>query len=185
MLCRFSDCIAFRALSRDILTGIAVDITILTTSEEVRNERCCELMALVGLLEDNARIAKMSATMLHYLGHEVTVYAHARDCFQALLIPDATVDRQPVPEANALYRLPVEVLILDLHLPDIDGVEVLWRLRSHPHTRSLPLIFCTAATPAEIARARRIAPHARLVTKPFKIQTLTSAINNALVTAST
>ena len=142
-------------------------------------------MALVGLLEDNARIAKMSATMLHYLGHEVIVYAHARDCFQAFAISEATIDGQhSVSEANAAFHLPVEVLILDLHLPDIDGVEVLRRLRAHAHTRSLPLIFCTAATSLEIARAILIAPNASVVTKPFKIQTLTSAITNALLTTS-
>ncbi|MBV9229258.1 MAG: response regulator [Chloroflexi bacterium] len=76
--------------------------------------------------------------------------------------------------------LPVEVLILDLHLPDIDGIEVLRHLQAHPHTQSLPLIFCTAAADAEIARALSIAPRASLVEKPFKLQTLISAISSVL-----
>ena len=142
-------------------------------------------MARVGLLEDNARIAKMSATMLHYFGHEVIVYPHARDCFQALAISEAADDGQrSAAAANAAFHLPVEVLILDLHLPDIDGVEVLLRLRAHDHTRSLPLVFCTAATSLEIARAMLIAPHASVVTKPFSLQALTSAITNALLATS-
>jgi CheY-like chemotaxis protein len=140
-------------------------------------------MAQVGLLEDNARIAKLCATMLHYLGHEVTVYEHARDCLQALAAQDISPGERPVSqsqETSPRSHLPIEVLILDLHMPDIDGVEVLRRLRSHPHTKSLPLIFCTAATAAEIARALSIAPNAALVSKPFKLQALTSAVNNAL-----
>jgi len=77
--------------------------------------------------------------------------------------------------------LPVEILILDLSLPDINGIEVLHYLTTHPHTRSLPLIVCTAAI-NEIEKARRIAPHAGIVEKPFKLETLVSAIASALKT---
>jgi CheY-like chemotaxis protein len=79
--------------------------------------------------------------------------------------------------------LPVEVLILDLSLPDINGIEVLRYLTTHPHTQSLPLIVCTASTGSDIAKARLIAPHAGIVEKPFKLQTLVSAISTALETA--
>jgi CheY-like chemotaxis protein len=76
--------------------------------------------------------------------------------------------------------LPVEVLILDLHLPDMNGFELLHHLQTHPNTRSLPLIFCTAATENEVNQALSIAPRAWVVWKPFKLQALTSAINEAL-----
>jgi CheY-like chemotaxis protein len=140
-------------------------------------------MAEVGLLEDNTRIAKLCATMLQYAGHCVTIYEHPYECLSALLPPSTTHDRGKSPPSDSITSpsLPVDVLILDLHLPDIDGIEVMCRLSSHPHTQSLPLIFCTAATPAEIARALRIAPHATLVEKPFKMQSLTSAVEKALV----
>lgn len=144
-------------------------------------------MAQVGLLEDNIRIAKMCVTMLQFLGHEVTLYEQARACLQALAILDATTGQQEVaPSQEVLLpsRLPFDVLILDLHLSDIDGVEVLQRLRSHPHTQSLPLIVCTAATSAEIARALHIVPDAVLVSKPFHLQTLTDAISDALAAVS-
>ena len=139
-------------------------------------------MAQVGLLEDNIRIAKLCATMLHYAGHEVTIYECAQQCLQALLaggkVPDSM---QPMHNDRSL---PVEVLILDLHLPDIDGIEVLRHLQAHPRTQSLPLIFCTAATDAEIARALSIVPRASLVEKPFKLQTLISAISSVLKPSS-
>jgi CheY-like chemotaxis protein len=138
-------------------------------------------MALVGLLEDNARIAKLCATMLHYAGHQVTIYEHPQECLQALLparkVPESMQSLQDVLNDRSL---PVEVLILDLHLPDIDGVEVLRHLQAHPRTQSLPLIFCTAAAEPEIARALSIAPRASLVEKPFKLQTLISAISAVL-----
>ena len=142
------------------------------------------IMAQIGLLEDNDRVAKLCATMLNFAGHQVTVYAHPKECLHALF--STSMAPNDIPEAQASLHasnLPVEVLILDLHLPDITGLEVLHHLQAHPHTRSLPLIFCTAATDTEVAHALRIAPRARLVSKPFKLQTLVSAISKVLQTA--
>ncbi len=138
-------------------------------------------MAQIGLLEDNARIAHLCATILQYAGHQVIVYKHPRECLQALL-PQAVHenDNLPVSSPASPPPLPVEVLILDLNLPDMGGVDVLQSLCAHPQTRLLPLIFCTAATPSEIMRALRIAPQARLVEKPFTFQELISAITHAL-----
>jgi CheY-like chemotaxis protein len=136
-------------------------------------------MAQVGLLEDNARIAKLCATMLQYAGHHVIIYEHPRECLNDLLL--GVVSRQSFafsPVATKL--LPVDVLILDLHLPDMTGIEVLYSLRAHQRTQSLPLIFCTAATSTEVARALSIAPQACLIEKPFTFQELISAIANAL-----
>lgn len=138
-------------------------------------------MALVGLLEDNTRIAKLCATMLHYAGHQVTVYTYARECLDALL-PLVSCQEGPTCRCLSLFPppLPVDVLILDLHLPDIDGVEVVESLCSHPLTQTLPLILCTAANTAEISRVLRVAPQAGFIEKPFTFEQLTSAIHRAL-----
>lgn len=140
-------------------------------------------MARVGLLEDNSRIAKLCVTMLNLAGHEVIVYEHADECLDALLRVEIPYNdlgcTQPFKASGGPY-LPVEVLILDLHLPDINGFEVLRHLQSHPNTQSLPLIFCTAATDTEVRQALSIAPRAYVVWKPFKLQTLTSAIAEVL-----
>src|SRR5690349_15562831 len=113
-------------------------------------------MAHVGLLEDNIRIAKLSATMLRYAGHRVTVYNHPRACLQALLpefevesleslssaalpshtsVPTASAAPAPISaRSTRVTLLPVDVLIMDLHLPDITGIDVLRILRNHTHT---------------------------------------------------
>ena|SRR5437660_7235439 len=137
-------------------------------------------MAQIGLLEDNARIAHLCATILQYAGHQVTVYKHPHECLQDLLPQTVHENNNPPLSPPTLPPLPVEVLILDLNLPDIGGVEVLQSLCSHPQTRFLPLIFCTAATPSEIMRALRIAPQACLVEKPFTFEELISAITHVL-----
>jgi DNA-binding response OmpR family regulator len=134
-------------------------------------------MARVGLLEDNVRIAKLCAMMLCYAGHEVSIYEHPRDCLCALQLSGTLSADHGY---SALTSLPIDVLILDLHLPDITGLEIIRLLRSQPLTRSMPLIFCTAATPSEISKAMRLAPTADFLEKPFSYRTLVSAITHAL-----
>lgn len=140
-------------------------------------------MARVGLLEDNSRIARLCITMLNLAGHEVTLYDHAEDCLNALFAVKAKKDAHgmyPSQESLRTSSLPMEVLILDLHLPDMNGLDFLHHLQSHPTTQSLPLIFCTAATDSEVRQALHIAPRACVVEKPFKLQALTSAIAEVL-----
>jgi CheY-like chemotaxis protein len=142
-------------------------------------------MACIGLLEDNSRIAKLCITMLNLAGHEVILYEHAEECLNALFAVPTGYKTKGVrlfqePMKTSRSNLPVEVLILDLHLPDMNGFELLHHLLAHPNTRSLPLIFCTAATENEVKQALSIAPRAWVVWKPFKLQTLTSAISEAL-----
>ncbi len=138
-------------------------------------------MARVGLLEDNIRISKLCATMLNYIGHDVMVYATANECLSALDVLDQPLARV-FPRKGIVDSglLPIDVLILDLHLPSMTGLELLTILRSCTRTRSLPLIFCTAATGLEIAQAFAIAPNATLVEKPFRLQALVSAISEVI-----
>lgn len=138
------------------------------------------IMARIGLLEDNARIAKLCATFLQLAGHHVTLYEQSRHCLQALLPTNYNGNNVPFQRLPLPSALPVDVLILDLSLPDISGFEVMWHLQSHPITRQLPLILCTAAPSSELARALSIAPQARVVTKPFKLDSLVSAISVSL-----
>lgn len=137
-------------------------------------------MAHVGLLEDNPVLAKLAATMLNLTGHQVTVYEHPRDFLHALSLahPLHSLPSDTLPGKDAM--LPVELLILDLHLPDIGGFQILELLQNNQHTRLLPLIFLTAATQHEIDYALHLAPQAYLIEKPFKMETLLSAVSRIL-----
>lgn len=139
-------------------------------------------MARVGLLEDNPVIARLAATMLNYTGHQVTIYEHPRDCLNALSLTKTNLRNNlpPLHVPDEEIMLPVELLILDLHLPDIGGFQILELIQSNQHTRSLPLIFCTAATAREIDYALRLAPQAYLIEKPFKMETLLAAVSRIL-----
>ncbi|MBX5451262.1 response regulator [Thermogemmatispora sp.] len=136
-------------------------------------------MAQVGLLEDNPRIAKLCATFLDFAGHRVVHYRHPRECLEALRVEKPAAEKAAVSEVDgqASEALPIDILILDLYMPDMPGEDVLRQLRAHPRTRNLPLILCTAAPASEIEQAKSIAPRAIVVEKPFKLQTLTAAID--------
>jgi CheY-like chemotaxis protein len=73
-----------------------------------------------------------------------------------------------------------DLILLDLHLPDLSGEEVLRRLWSDPATRSLPVAVLSAdATPAQ--RHRLLASGAvAYLTKPLKLASLLELIDQQL-----
>ncbi|MGB8347609.1 MAG: response regulator [Ktedonobacteraceae bacterium] len=140
-------------------------------------------MAHIGLLEDNANIADLCAKFLGLSGHCVTIYSTPEQCLRALFPADfRQTDMFPgfVEAPLPVCRLPFELLILDLGLPQVDGVDILRYLITHPRTRTLPIVLFTAASQHEVLRAQQVAPHIGIVEKPFKIQTLSAAITRAL-----
>lgn len=62
-----------------------------------------------------------------------------------------------------------DVILLDLHLPDLAGDEVLRRLRGDPRTADLPIVIVSAdATPSSVERLRVLGADAYL-TKPLDV----------------
>ena len=73
-----------------------------------------------------------------------------------------------------------DLVLLDLHLPDLAGDEVLIRLKAEPATREIPVIVLSAdASPGQIRRQRE-AGAAAYVTKPIDVQKLLAVIEHCL-----
>jgi CheY-like chemotaxis protein len=53
-------------------------------------------------------------------------------------------------QADAGLQLPI-VVVLDIHLPKVDGMEVLRRLRQDPRTQRLPVVMLTSSDPDDRA----------------------------------
>ena len=77
-----------------------------------------------------------------------------------------------------LHKL--DLVLLDLHLPDIDGVDVLRQIQSNPETHELPVVILSAdATQNQIDRMLALGANEYL-TKPIDIAKLMSIINSAV-----
>ncbi len=74
-----------------------------------------------------------------------------------------------------------QLVILDIHMPGVDGVQVFRLLRADPATLHIPVIFLTANAPV---LAQRLPDYqrmgARLLPKPFAIEDLLSAVDAML-----
>ena len=73
-----------------------------------------------------------------------------------------------------------DLILLDVMMPDMDGIEVCQRLQGREDTRSIPIIFITSYEDDEV-RARALNTGAvDYFLKPFDDEDLLNAINAAL-----
>jgi len=79
-------------------------------------------------------------------------------------------------------RRPPDLILLDLHLPDVGGDEVLRRLRATEATRDVPVVMLSAdATHGQ--RERLLAAGAQsYLTKPIGVAALLAAVDEILGT---
>jgi two-component system cell cycle response regulator DivK len=83
-------------------------------------------VAGVLVVEDNDKNRKLVRDLLHFRGVEVIEATTGEAGFQA------AVDHCP------------DLVVMDVQLPDTDGVAVLGRLRADGRTRSIPVVAVTA-----------------------------------------
>jgi CheY-like chemotaxis protein len=77
-----------------------------------------------------------------------------------------------------------EVILLDINLPDISGYDVLRILRQDPALVSIPVIALSSnAFPKDIAKGLQ-AGFFRYLTKPYRINELMTALDDALHVAA-
>ena len=71
------------------------------------------------------------------------------------------------------------LVLLDLHLPDIGGEEVLRRLRSDAATAAIPVVVLSADSSPEQARRLRAMGASAYLTKPVDVRELLRVLNDA------
>ncbi len=75
-------------------------------------------------------------------------------------------------------RLQPDAVTLDLGLPDVDGREVLRRLKEDPRTRSIPVVVISAFVEDLTDVERGFA--SQIIVKPFDVETLLGGVGKAL-----
>lgn len=85
-------------------------------------------------------------------------------------------------EINAEVNKPIlpDLILLDIVLPDADGMQILTRFRAHPKFARMPVIMMTGKADVADVKAGLAAGADGYVTKPFKMSALVAAVNMTL-----
>ena len=119
-------------------------------------------MALIYILEDDRNIREFEEIALKNADYEVVSFETAAEFRKRL--------KERVPD----------LLLLDLMLPDADGLRLVTQLRQNVMTMSLPVIMVTAKT-TEIDKVRGLDSGADdYLTKPFSVMELISRVKALL-----
>lgn len=85
--------------------------------------------------------------------------------------------------AQALQQLEAwlpDLVLIDMNLPDMNGLELLTRLRSDPRLQALPCVMLSADDQAEQIRAARAAGFSDYWVKPIDVPRLVDALQARL-----
>lgn len=119
-------------------------------------------MAVIYVVEDDKNIREIEMIALKNSGYEVAEFEYAEPFFEAL--------KKKVPD----------LLLLDIMLPDADGLEVVKKIRDDASVSRLPIILVTAKT-TEIDKVKGLDTGADdYLTKPFGIMELISRVKALL-----
>jgi two-component system chemotaxis response regulator CheY len=104
-----------------------------------------------------------------------------------LAFPNQTNDLEPAENGRSAMKLlaassePFDAVLLDLRMPDMDGVEFLRALRRQPVHRRTPVVLTTAESDdSELMEQARTLGVAAIVKKPWSPQELRSVVQQVI-----
>jgi len=90
-----------------------------------------------------------------------------------VLLADNAVDA-----LSAIYHQPIEILLLDVSMPGVHGLELCRTIRSLPQFHHLPIIMLTARDGVFDKVQGRIAGATEYLTKPFDVEQLRQVVGS-------
>jgi len=120
----------------------------------------------IAIVEDEEETATMLAEMMRFSGYAVQVYHGAQTALAAF------------------QRHRPDLVILDIMMPDISGLEVLRYIRRDPNLHTLPVVILSAkSTPDAIEEGLQAGAN-RYLTKPVTFSELRKTVEEVLAAAS-
>lgn len=113
------------------------------------------------IVDDNKETVKLYSALLELEGFQ-TIPAY--DGYQALEI---------------LKNQTIDVVLLDIMMPEIDGIEVCRQIKSHPKTEGISIVMVTALSDPENKEQALKAGANGYLTKPVMVDDLINAIHAA------
>lgn len=130
-------------------------------AEERKLEKGEQIHVLV--IEDDPHLAKLLRMFLNM--HE--------------FVPRMAGGKDEIVAALRIAPKP-DVVLLDVTLPDVDGFEVLSRIKQHPVLKSIPVVMMTAKATREAVLQGLVRGADGYITKPFDVDIISSAIKSVL-----
>lgn len=126
------------------------------------------------IVDDSRTIRSIIKSYLNDAGYTELVLAEsAQDAFQLLGIDSRE-------KGSSVAALNIELILLDIVLPDMDGREICRILKSVEHLQDVPVIMVTALTEIENLEKAFNAGAMDYITKPINKVELLARINSAL-----
>lgn len=115
-------------------------------------------MKRVMTVDDSATVRQVLKMVLTEAGYHV-VEAH---------------DGQDALEKLSMH--PVDMLVTDLNMPRVDGIDLIRSVRRQPGYRFMPIIMLTSESQPELKQAGKAAGASGWVTKPFRSEQLLAVV---------
>jgi len=92
------------------------------------------------------------------------------------LVDQAANGKEALIKANSVIP---DIILLDIHMPGMDGFQVYRRLKELENTKNIPVIFCTALRIPDIVAGIK-SPDDDYMQKPFDFNLLHEKINKII-----
>jgi CheY-like chemotaxis protein len=114
------------------------------------------------VIEDDAQLAKVLRMFMQLDGYEMRFAGNREQITAALRLgkPD--------------------LVLLDVTLPDVDGFDVLLRMRQHPVLKTVPILMMTAKATREAVLKGLAGGADGYITKPFDVDVISHAVKSVL-----
>lgn len=119
-------------------------------------------MKTIITVDDASTIRKMVGFTLKSAGHNVLEAADGADAFEAL------------------KQRSVDLVITDVNMPNMNGIELTRKLRALPNFRSVPIILLTTETDPAKKNEGRAAGATGWIVKPFSQDQLLAVVAKVL-----
>jgi two-component system cell cycle response regulator DivK len=117
---------------------------------------------LILIVEDNEKNRKLVRDVLKFKGYEIIESETAEEGIRLAR------DRQPA------------LILMDFHLPGMNGIEALGKLRGDPETRGIPVLAVTASAMTEDKQKILAAGFDGLQTKPIHVNNFIQTVADTI-----
>jgi two-component system cell cycle response regulator DivK len=119
-------------------------------------------MSLILIVEDNEKNLKLVRDVLRVKGYETAEAGTGEDGIKL------AVEKKP------------DLILMDIHLPGMNGIEALGALRANPATAAIPVIAVTASVMQQDRKLITEAGFDAYVGKPINLKEFLDAVRSAL-----